>query len=230
MLALIDGDILIWRIAATTVDETEDIAKLRMNRYIDEITFNAECWDYKIYLTDSIGNYRNTIYPEYKANRQAGSRPLHYEALKEYLIKYEAAIVTYGQEADDGLGIEQTILGDESIICSIDKDLKQIKGWHYNFVKNEKTYVTQDEADKFFWTQVLTGDATDNIPGLKGIGKKKADKLLEGCKSEQDFKDATRKAYATKFPDSTESELVKAIELTGQLVRIRRTPNELWTF
>jgi 5'-3' exonuclease len=230
MLALIDADILLYRIGFTTEDETEAIAKVRMNKYIDDITFSAECSDYKLYLTDSKGNYRNTLYPEYKANRAGMQKPKHYAALKEYLIKYEAAIVAHGQEADDALGIEQTILGDESVICSIDKDLLMIPGWHYHLVKGEKTRVTPEEGIRRFYLQVLTGDTVDNIPGLRGIGPKKAKAILEDLDTEEQYKKAVYDAYVAKSPELSEEDIRKRIQLIGQLLWIRRKPDEMWSY
>ncbi|MCI4435259.1 MAG: hypothetical protein JHC33_00415, partial [Ignisphaera sp.] len=74
---LVDGDILLYRIGFTTQEETEEIAIVRMNNYIDEILFNSGCSDYTVYLTDSKGNFRNKLYPQYKANRTA-DKPKHY--------------------------------------------------------------------------------------------------------------------------------------------------------
>lgn len=103
---LLDGDLLLWRIGATTEDVSEDIAKIRMNNYIDEIFHKSFCSDYTIYLTDSKGNFRLGLYPEYKGNRKQ-PRPKHYDILRDYLIQHEAAVVSWGQEADDALGIAQ---------------------------------------------------------------------------------------------------------------------------
>ena len=88
------------------------------------------------------------------------------------------------------------------IICSIDKDLKQIPGIHYDyyqmklkdengeymvdefgqFVKVRKgfRYVTESEAEMMQFTMMLTGDVSDNVKGIHGIGQKKAEKLLQG--------------------------------------------------
>lgn len=227
MLALIDGDILLYRIAFTTEDESDKIAMYRMNKYIDDITFNAEASDYKLYLTDSKGNYRNNLYPQYKQNR-VQPKPSKYDLLKEYLLKYEAAIVTDGQEADDALGIEQMILGDDSIICSIDKDLLMIPGWHYNFVKGKRQYVEYFDGITSFYKQLLTGDTVDNIPGLKGIGPKKASKILEGSNDEKELYSKVYQAYKDRNPDVPDDELKKTITRNGQLLWIRRKEGEFW--
>lgn len=109
----------------------------------------------------------------YKGNR--GSSPHSTKFWKpimvDHLIKKWGYVELFNIEADDACTIFQTIYGDESIICSPDKDLKQIKGWNYNYNKIVKTYVTQQEADYNLHYQYLVGDSTDNITGCKGVGK-----------------------------------------------------------
>jgi hypothetical protein len=61
--------------------------------------------------------------------------------------------------------------GEDTIICSIDKDLRTIPGKHYNLDSGVVDEVTRHDAWHNFWSQVLTGDSTDNIEGLKGCGK-----------------------------------------------------------
>ena len=68
----------------------------------------------------------------------------------------------------------------EYTVAGIDKDLLQITGTHYNFVKKEITEISEDTANLKLMLQCLTGDRSDNIPGIKGIGPKKAEKLLSG--------------------------------------------------
>ena len=88
-------------------------------------------------------------------------------------------------EADDLLGIMLTNGRVENpILCSIDKDLLGIPGWHYNWNKDSwPTYVSQEEADHNWLVQLLTGDATDGIRGMEGIGPVKAKKLIEKYKT-----------------------------------------------
>ena len=70
--------------------------------------------------------------------------------MNEYLVKEYKAEVCDGQEADDALGINQT---DQTIICTIDKDLLMIPGQHYNFVKEEFKTVTYLDGLKHFYMQ-----------------------------------------------------------------------------
>jgi 5'-3' exonuclease len=62
---------------------------------------------------------------------------------------------------------------------SLDKDLDQVSGWHYNFVKKNKYFITEAEGLLNFYMQFLVGDSVDNIKGARGIGPKKARILLE---------------------------------------------------
>jgi DNA polymerase-1 len=65
------------------------------------------------------------------------------------------------------------------IAVTIDKDLRTVPGWHWNPDKEEEpVYVEKEDADVFFYLQWMTGDTTDNIPGLWRVGPKKAEKFL----------------------------------------------------
>jgi DNA polymerase I len=87
-----------------------------------------------------------------------------------------------GIEADDTLGILCThpkLVPGKRIVVTIDKDLLQIPGHHYNPDRDEKRVVSLDGGDRWFFQQVLTGDATDNYPGCPGIGPKRASGILD---------------------------------------------------
>lgn len=218
---LLDGDIIIWRIGATTNEESVEVAAIRMNQYIDEIFHNSFCSDYRIFLTDSSDNFRVKVYPEYKANRPQ-RKPTHYTFLRDYLIGVEKAEIAWGQEADDLLGIEQT---DKTIIATIDKDLDMVSGDHYNFVKDVHYSITNAEGMKKFWMQMLTGDRVDNIPGIRGIGAVKAAKLVEGCTTREDYKQCVLGAYKD-LTDIVDVE--KHLNMIGKLLWIRREEGEMW--
>jgi 5'-3' exonuclease len=226
MHALIDGDILIYRVGFTTENEDWGIAKWRMNEMIDNILRAVNAESYSIYLSDSTANnFRTKFYPEYKANRKQ-PKPKHYEGLKYYLVTEEDAGITPEQEADDELGIQQTLWNQnmetiQSIICTIDKDLLQIPGNHYNFVKNEKRFVTPDEGLTAFYTQLLVGDVSDNITGVRGIGPKKAEKALGSCKTDDDYFKVVSELYEFNY---------QRLMINGILLKIRTEKDELWSF
>jgi DNA polymerase-1 len=232
-LALIDGDIVCYRVGFTTQDVNERVAISRVNTVVDNILHNSGASDYLIYLTGE-GNYRVGIYPEYKANRTA-DKPIHYNLIRNYLMDHEAAIMCEGEEADDVMGYTQMAGYDEeedvytTLIASIDKDLKQIPGRHYDFVKNVHSFVTPEEGTYFFYQQLLTGDRVDNIPGLPKVGPVKAKKILGEWKDEDTCKEKTLEAYKS-YLSLDEEAARERINLIGRLLWIRKTPEQIWTF
>ena len=134
------------------------------------------------------GSFRERECKSYKSNRKGIRRPHHLEGLKDRLRDEYRAISRDSEfEADDLIAMEATRLEREGIpfiICTIDKDLKQIPGSHYNFVKREYFTVTEVEGLRSLYKQILTGDTADGIPGLKGVGPKTAEKLIDGLSSE----------------------------------------------
>lgn len=63
-------------------------------------------------------------------------------------------------------------------MVTIDKDMDQIPGLHYHWVKDEEYVMTPPEAAKCLARQCITGDMTDNIRGIQGIGPQKAEDYL----------------------------------------------------
>ena len=84
---------------------------------------------------------------------------------------------------------------EDTIIVSADKDLRQIPGKHYNFVKEELFEVTPLEGLRFFYKQTLIGDSSDNIYGVKGIGPVKAGKLIDCLDTEEEMYYTCRNLY-----------------------------------
>jgi 5'-3' exonuclease len=236
MLALIDGDIIVYRIGYTTQNDEEWIARWRANEMIEGILRDTESSEFRIYLSDSTENgFRKSILPSYKANRTQ-PKPKHYEFLKEYLLTEWNAKIAVGEEADDRLGIEQDWFDGppevfQTVICSIDKDLRQIPGWHYNFVTRlPPVCVGPTEGLRFFYQQILTGDRVDNIEGLYNIGPTRSKKILKGASTEADLFRATFEAYRTWMKDSSEEEVYKKILVNGRVLKIRTIEEEIWNF
>ena len=221
-VAIIDGDILTYRIGFSTDEpEQEKFALSRMGNYVENLIRVKGIDSYEGYLTGKT-NYRSEIATEqpYKGNRKEARKPVHYDSLRSYLVTKWDFKVVEGQEADDAMGIKAYELPeDSSCIMTIDKDLDMIRGWHYNFVKQDLYYVTEQEAIKNFYRQILTGDRVDNIPGLKGIGPVKANKILENCVNEHELFNAVSKEYKHDTDKITER---------ARLLWIRRQENEIW--
>ena len=222
MIALVDGDILTYRVGFGCEDFSERIAIVKLAEYLEDLVFiHTNCEKARGYLTGK-SNYRDDIAKTqtYKGHRLGVAKPKHFDLMREYMEKAWGFEIQEGQEADDAIGIEAYKLDPRDyVICSIDKDLNNLRGWHYNFHKNEMYYVKEEEAIKNFYKQLLTGDRTDNIPGIKGIGDKKADKILDGLEDEEDLYRAVLEVYKYNRDYLLEQ---------GRLLWIRRKKEELW--
>lgn len=218
MIALIDGDILCYRIGFATNEESEDVAIRTMATFLENmLMFDLDVSEWNTYLTGKT-NFRNdvAVTAPYKGNRKS-EKPVHHGLLREYLEYSWNGVVSDGNEADDEIAIAATSYGDDSIIVSLDKDFDQVQGWHYNFVKNDKYYIQHEEGLLNFYCQFLTGDRIDNIIGVKGIGPVKARKLLED-KTEREMFDICAEKLGS---------VDRAIE-NGILLYLQRTRNEIW--
>lgn len=189
MTLLVDGDIVCFRCAAVSEHEPEEIALLRTDQMMMDL---LSLDDSHIAFLTGPNNFRKIINPEYKANRKDKSRPIHLEACRNYLVNEYSAIITDGYEADDALGFHQT---EDTIICSIDKDLKMIPGSHYNFIKKEYTEVSELDGLKSMYRSMLVGDTSDNIFGIKGIGPVKAAKIIDHLTTEEEMYETVLNLY-----------------------------------
>ncbi len=219
--ALIDGDILVYRIGFSSEEEPESIALARCSEFLEDLLLYNNFESYQGYLTGK-KNFRNeiAITAPYKGNRKS-AKPKHYELLREYMQKSWGFVMIEDQEADDAIGIAayEMQVG-EYCICSIDKDLDMLRGDHFNFVKNEHYFISEEEGIKNFYKQILMGDRVDNIIGIKGIGTVKAERLLKECKSEKEMYLTVLEAY-----DGNEERVLE----NGRLLWIRRESNQMWT-
>jgi hypothetical protein len=196
MKALVDADLLVYRFGFASEGDPAEFALARLSEFLDNLYIELSVDEVWGYLTGK-GNFRNEIAvtAPYKGTRIA-AKPYHFQLLREYMERAWGFEVVDGIEADDALGIESyRNEPDETIIVSIDKDLNMIRGHHYNFVKEEKYYVTEEDAIRNFYLQILTGDKIDNIIGLQGIGPVKSKKLLQDCTSELEMYETVLKAY-----------------------------------
>lgn len=191
--ALIDGDIVVYRIGWTTENDDPAIACWRANEMVDSILDAVKADEYVIYLTKSNDEtaFRKQVYPEYKAQRKQ-PKPKNYQDIRDYLCVDWNAEIVERIEADDALGIAQD---ENSVICSIDKDLLQIQGRHYNFVKEEHIYVDNLQGLKSFYTQLITGDTADNIKGIPGSGPVAAKNAIGKLDLEEDLFSTVRDLY-----------------------------------
>ena len=151
--------------------------------------------DYIAAVFDPKGKtFRDDIYPQYKATRQAMPEPLaqQVEPLLETIEAMGWPIVTIdGVEADDVIGTLVRIAekrGMDSVISTGDKDLTQLVNERVLWVNTmsgdkldpagvkEKFGVAPERIIDYL---ALMGDAVDNVPGIRGIGPKTATKLIQ---------------------------------------------------
>lgn len=193
MVALIDGDLVLYRCACSAENDSFDIAKHRVNELLDLLLVKTEADSYRFFIGGK-GNFRKAIFPEYKGHRTQ-PKPIHLDSLRDYAVQeLNAEITEYDLETDDYLGIYQDKHSDvyDTIICSLDKDLLQIPGKHYRWAiatakwsKPEEYHtITEIEGLRLFYEQCLKGDKADNVKGVEGLGEKKAQKILEKCETE----------------------------------------------
>lgn len=178
-----------------------------------------------------------TLLP-YKGNRNVFNKPTHYDAIREHLqSKYQAVLVDE-QEADDALGIRATELTESGeavpILVTIDKDLDMIEGLHYNWVRDVLSDVDEVAAWRAFFAQCLEGDATDNIPGIDGIGKVKSARAVEKLSKPSAMLSVVKKMWYDAYPKGFaghDGKLVSAeaaFQEIASLLWIRRKPNDKW--
>ena len=148
-------------------------------------------------------NFRNDLatIKIYKGNRDPLHKPHWYDEIKKYLKDvWEAEEIENLEAADILADIQESSPESEgSCIVSTDKDLDQISGWHYNWVKDTLYEVSIEQAIHNKYIQILTGDSTDNIEGIPGVGPVGAEKCLEWCETVNDYEQAIAQEYEHFF-------------------------------
>lgn len=201
-VALIDSDIVAYRSAVLTEDlDTPDALDL-CERMHDTWMDAAKCDIYVPCLTTS-PSFRKAQWPPYKENRKDKPKPKHLASVVEFIKTKSNVLWHTGWEADDILGyVHTTDTGFNTVIVTIDKDLDQIQGAHCNPDKETCYDVDPDDADLYKWMQVLSGDSTDNYPGIPRVGQEKARKILLDVSS-GDRESVVKQVYKDKgFDDS----------------------------
>ncbi len=200
-----------------------------VKKMIHNIVESCGADDYKVYLTGK-GNFRDELVGDYKANRDSSHKPIHYQEIRDYLEHVHDALVVQGIEADDALGIEQThatSVGEETVICTIDKDLRMIPGLNYNWRIDVLSDISKSEADNFFWMQMLTGDKADNIHGIHGVGDVTATKLLVNCDTNEDYFAKVKEVWKERT-ELNDEEIDSTLDINGQLLWIYRDGGSDW--
>jgi hypothetical protein len=194
-----------------------------------------------LFLTGQ-GNFRYDIAKRTPYKARPGNKPFHYQNLKAYIKGMYDYRESTGMEADDLMAIGQCSRASETIICSRDKDLRQVPGWFYSWECGEQpsygpvlhdpvgsVYMSENgkklsgHGQSFFYAQCLMGDSIDSIPGLGGrTGPVKAFKILQGCTTLDEMYKAVLEAYRGMYGDGAEDMLLEQ----GRLLWMTRELNE----
>lgn len=188
MSLLIDADYIVYKSCAaneTEIDWGNDLITVTsrfseaydmVKRELGNIAAALGCFDNSIlFFSDSI-NFRKCIDPDYKGHRNR-KKPCGYKRVINALKDEYPVVIMPTLEADDALGIYAT-KEEGHILCSPDKDLRQIPGQLYDLTQDVST-ITPEEGRRWHLIQTLAGDQTDGYSGVPGIGIKRAEALFE---------------------------------------------------
>lgn len=219
MMALVDGDLYLYRTLAATEDETDwgdDVWSLTSDLKVAKENFNntikqyvEECGaDWFTLCFSDKENFRKKLHPEYKSARRKIRKPIGYAYMMDWCRDNYRTCTLPNLEADDVMGIKSAEM---TIIISDDKDMKTIPTRVYRPSTGETLNISRQEADKNFLTQALTGDSTDGYKGLSGVGIKKAEAILGMRPHWGAVEDAYVKAGYTKQEALTQARLARIL-------------------
>jgi 5'-3' exonuclease len=223
-IAIIDGDVLLYM--SIWNSETLEEGKSKFKDLLDGVLNSLFTTNY-VMAIGGPDNFRVDLFPDYKANRKKAkdNRPDWFGNLKTWAAQLEGCEETNNCEADDLVRIwslECDNAGINRVVVSVDKDLDCIPGTHYNPRTKQIYQITEKYANRFYWQQILTGDSVDNIPGLRRVGPKKAEKLLADAGTHEELRNAVCKAYHNAHGDEGYSYLLA----NGRLIHIWRKFND----
>lgn len=221
-IVLIDADSLLY-FSSYGSEEDQVFSETKLSEKIYDI-FNIieTAYDVEKYILFVKGknNFRYKIFPDYKKMRK--EKPPIIDVLAQYLVNNFQAIESHNAESDDYVYSCSQVsdFKERSIICSVDKDLLQIPGLHYNYQKNIFISVSKDEAVSNLAKQMITGDAADGIKCLHGYGPVKANKILHNCTTEYQYIKAIFKEYLFVYKNRDEAK--KQLRLNYKLLKLQR--------
>ncbi|MGH6938304.1 DNA polymerase I [Hypericibacter sp.] len=231
---LIDGSGYIFRAfhalpPLTRPDGTPVNAVLGFTNMLLKLVSDTDAEYIAVLFDTARKNYRNDIYPAYKAHRP----PPPPELIPQFALIREATtacnvpqLEMEGFEADDLIATyarQAAEAGAQVTIVSSDKDLMQLIGPRVSMldpIKNRPIGPAEVEEkfgvgpDKVVEVQALAGDSTDNVPGVPGIGVKTAAELIKTYGS---LEELLARAGEIKQPKRRE-----ALQQNAELARISR--------
>ena len=182
---LVDGDIIVYRAAATMNEDTSASTRATIKKIIlaalDRVERDAP--GKQVVCLTPKGNFRLFVDEKYKESRKDLERPKNLKWAQQWTFRRcgRETMAIPGLEADDIMAKEMTEArkrGERAIVATIDKDLLQVEGSHLHLLTGRIHDVdglgelTLDEKGKVrftgmlgFYHQCLVGDSTDSILG-----------------------------------------------------------------
>jgi len=220
-VVLIDADSLMY-FSSYGSEEDQILSETKLSEKIYDIlnivgtSYNVE--KYYVFVKGS-NNFRYKIFPAYKKNRPE-KHPI-IDVLNKYLVENFGAIEAHNAESDD-YAYSYSQLPEykgRTIICSVDKDLLQIPGIHYDYQKNKYHEIDEDTARYNLAIQMLMGDSADGILCLRGYGPKKAQKIIQKGMTNYQCMKAILKEYQKNY--ATPQEAKDQYRLNYKLLKLQ---------
>ncbi len=137
---------------------------------------------YFVESPDGKANYRHqvAVTKGYKSGRKGKDKPPFMVDAKRYMKQELGAQFVVHMESEDAATISAYEYGRAScFIAAIDKDTHCHAGRFYDYRTDTVLEIDADYADWHLCKQLLMGDSVDSIPGLAGVGSKRAEGILE---------------------------------------------------
>jgi 5'-3' exonuclease len=188
-IILIDADSFAY--IGSNCEEVEQ-AYDKVDTAISNIVSTSGASHYAVLIEQPYNNnFRKKIVSSYKIGRKGKPLPNFYKEIKEYITNNWGGYGLGGYETDDVIismwkKCKEEYPFTDVLIASMDKDLRQFPitlfdTYYTRF--GEVTEISESEANYNFWKQIIQGDSTDSISGVKGKGLKKAESALNQSKN-----------------------------------------------
>lgn len=242
----IDGDMLCY-VAGGNEDTSVATSRRIVQNMVETFREQAQAERSVLQLTASgcLKGYRVLVPTSqpYQAQRKGSKRPKNWGYLRDWLSSYDGpdfkVKVWDDREADDGFGYVSASRPND-VVCTNDKDMRMLSGWHLDWVTKELFKVPDDCYEmeqggklygyKWFLQQMLQGDTADHIRGLgkcaaapRGCGEATARKMLAGTACKAEGIEAVVGFYKGAFDDKWANEFAEQ----AMLLWIRRGKSAL---
>lgn len=235
-ILLIDADSLLFSSCIDKKENTEDGKGFMYNlddaafKFEEKVLFTCNSLEeqygfeilHTILFIEGYGNFRYSFNKTYKANRKDVEKPPLIKSLTERIIStfdngQYSTFKSINVETDDSIAAtylkyHKNDYGIQLILASPDKDLKTIPCLLYDnyWSRNELMSISELDAKKNLYTQMLVGDAADNVKGINRCGKVGAGKIVDHLESEYAIRRAVYAKYKVQFKRKAREEYLRA--------------------